>query len=280
MSKPIKPGLYDNLSMEDYHADPALSRSDLMQLKRNPMKFKVQKNLIKDKSDAFNIGTAGHAAILEPATYWDNIAVAPTSVLGKNGSRNTNKYRDWAADSARIGKTIITQDQSAMVQGMVESVFSNPAHTTAASIFSNRQAIVEQSIFFKDATHGFICKVRPDIRLTHHAKVLTDLKTCQDASQDAFSRDSARYGYDVQAAYYLTGASRATGDDYQDFLFVCVEKEPPFCVAVYRADSEMVNAGRQKIRPLIELYNQCLNSNQWPGYPDQVVDLSLPRWAV
>ena len=275
----IKPGIYDNLNIDDYHADPALSRSDLMQLKRNPMKYRVQKQLVKKDSDAFSIGKAGHAAILEPDKYWEQVAVAPSSVLGKSGSRNTNAYKDWAADSARIGKTIITQDQSAMIRGMTESIYSSPAHSTAASIFSNKQGIAEQSIFFEDATFGFTAKIRPDFRFPY-VKLLVDLKTCQNASFDAFSRDSANYGYDIQAAWYLTGASRATGDDYQDFIFVCVEKEPPYCVAVYRADSEMINAGRQKIRPLIELYNHCLESDQWPGYPDQVVDLKLPGWAL
>ena len=275
----IKLGIYDNLNIDDYHADPALSRSDLMQLKRNPMKYRVQKQLIKKDSDAFSIGKAGHAAILEPDKYWEQVAVAPSSVLGKSGSRNTSAYKDWAADSARIGKTIITQDQSAMIRGMTESIYSNPAHSTAASIFSNKQGIAEQSIFFEDASYGFTAKIRPDVRLPR-ALVLVDLKTCQNAALGAFSKDSANYGYDIQAAWYLTGASRATGDDYQDFIFVCVEKEPPYCVAVYRADSEMINAGRQKIRPLIELYNQCLESDQWPGYPDQVVDLKLPGWAL
>lgn len=274
-----KAGFYDDLSMSDYHADDALSRSDILQLKKNPMKFRVQRQLIRKDTDAFSIGTAGHAAILQPDKYWDQVAVAPNSVLGKGGTRNTKKYKAWSFIQKQKGKTIITQEQSQAVKGMVEAVYQNPAHETAASIFTNREGIIEQSIFFKDASHGFLCKIRADIRFPH-IRTLVDLKTSRNASPDVFARDCANFGYDVQAAWYLAGASRATGEDYQNFIFVVIEKVPPHCVAVYRADYAMLDAGRKKIRPLIKTYNDCLKSNKWASYPDEVVDISLPRWAL
>ncbi len=272
-------GFYNDISLADYHADPAVSRSDLLLLKTNPLKYKVKNQLIRKETDAFNIGTAGHSAILQPDLYWKQVSVVPNSVLGKTGSRNTKKYRKWAAEPSRKNKSIITQDQAAIVRGMVESVYQNPAHKTARNILLQKNSIIEQSIFFKDASHGFLCKVRPDIRLTH-AKVLVDIKSSRNASKEAFSRDCANLGYDVQASWYLTGVSRATGDDYQDFIFIVIEKDPPYCVAVYRADYEMLDAGRKKIRPLIGRYNDCITKNSWPGYYDGIDDLSLPRWAT
>ena len=38
---------------------------------------------------------------------------------------------------------------------------------------------------------------------------------------------------DRQAAMYLDGWS-ALGRNYEHFVFICVEKEPPFAVALYR----------------------------------------------
>ena len=158
----LKPGIYDNINIDDYHADPAISNSNLKHLKRNPLKFKVQQMLISPDTDAFVLGRAGHAAILEPGKYWKMVAVAPDSVLGKNGTRNTNAYREWAAE--RPDKTLLTQEQAAMVQGMVESVYENPVHDTARSILKLDDILVEQSIFFEDVEHGFVCKCRPDLR--------------------------------------------------------------------------------------------------------------------
>ena len=275
----LNPGFYNDLSLADYHADPAVSRSDLLLLKNNPLKFKVAKQLLKKQTDVFNIGTAGHAALLQPKDYWNQVSVVPNSVLGKNGSRNTKKYRAWAADPARANKAIITQEQSAVVKGILESVFENPAHSTARGILLNDEKVVEQSIFFKDSSHGFLCKIRPDLRFPF-ARTLVDIKTSRNASKEAFARDCANLGHDVQAAWYLTGASRATGDNYEEFVFIVIEKEPPYCVAIYRADYEMLDTGRKKIRPLIKLYNDCITKNNWPGYYDGISDLSLPRWAT
>ena len=275
----MKPGFYDNLNINDYHADPAFSNSWFRHLAKNPRTLKFSRQTIQPDKAAFDLGKAGHAAILERETYYQNVAVAPDRVLSKSGSRNTNAYREWAEEQKAAGKTILTQDQAAQVRGMYQSVYEHPDHEQARSILLLKDNLIEQSIFFEEPNHGFMCKVRPDIRNPRY-RFLADLKTCRDASRAAFSKDAANLGYHRQAAFYLAGINAIQDAYYQTFLFICVETEPPHCVAVYRCDDEMLDKGRRAIGSLLELYAECLEAGEYPGFPDTIQDLSLPRWAV
>lgn len=272
----MKPGIYNELSIEDYHAADGISNSSLGLLAKNPLKFKSPGP--RKESDIFNVGSAAHKALLEGKDFWKDIAVAPHSVLSKTGTRVGTAYTEWAETKGK-GRTILTQDQGDQVQNMVQSVLERPEHKTAQSIISYPGAIFEQSIFYNDPENGCLCKVRPDIRIPT-LKALIDIKTCIDASPDGFSKAIANFNYDRHAAIYLDVVSAHTGDCYKAFLFIAVEKEPPHSVAVYRLSQEAIEIGRQKYRWLLDLYAECKASDNWPSYPDEVCEISLPYWAV
>jgi hypothetical protein len=42
---------------------------------------------------------------------------------------------------------------------------------------------------------------------------------------------------------------------------------------------EALNAGWKEIEPLLDVYRKCLETNEWPGYADRVLDIALPAWA-
>ena len=87
------------------------------------------------------------------------------------------------------------------------------------------------------------------------------------------------FGYDLQAAHYLDGQN-ALGVYRDDFYFLAVEKTPPYAVAVYRADDAFLSTGRTKLAKLRALYAECLAADSWPGYPDTIMGLALPTWAL
>jgi len=274
----IKPGAYDNMNINDYHKDPALSSSGVKALRRNPAAYLASRQLVGKGSDAFSLGSAAHTAILEGDKWLDSVAVTPSDVLSKSGSRAGGKYHDWVAGQGN--KTILTQGQADQVSAMCQSIFEHPGHTTARSILLQPDAVMEQSIFYEDPIRGFMCKTRPDIRVPGFG-MLADIKTCIDASPSGFSKACAAFGYDVGAAFYLAGCNIALqGIYYSEFVFICIEKEPPYSVACYLADSEFIQAGQRKIAPVMDVYQECLETNTWPGYEDGLVALSLPRYAL
>jgi len=153
-------------------------------------------------------------------------------------------------------------------------------NTISAQIIEMGDNRVERGVFWDDPTHGFLCKCKPDVD-NPNLKFLADLKSTISAAPTNFAKSCANFNYDTQAAHYLTGINQATGEHYQDFLFIAQEKTEPFAVAVYRADQEMVDNGRAKIRPLLPVYAECLKTGVWPAYDNtQISDLSLPYWAL
>ena len=84
----INPGIYTNLSSEEYHGDKAsISRSALMDFKRSPYKYwakHLNPGRPKDESKpSWTIGTAFHTMILEPQLFNNNYFILPEKVLLK-----------------------------------------------------------------------------------------------------------------------------------------------------------------------------------------------------
>ena len=84
--------------------------------------------------------------------------------------------------------------------------------------------------FFQIFT-GLQCKCRPDW-ISADGGILVDLKTTEDASPREFQRSIAKWRYHVQAGWYMAGIEAAYGTRPSGFIFIAVEKKPPFAVGV------------------------------------------------
>jgi len=150
-------------------------------------------------------------------------------------------------------------------------------HSKASKLFDTGKA--EQTITWDDETNGAPCKARPDFVTERMGSTfIVDLKTTEDASPRAFSRSAYKYRYHVQAAFYLDGYAQATGITPEAFIFVAVEKTPPYLVACYVYGPEELNLARATYKQNLETYLECLNSNSWPGYAEIINPLELPNF--
>src|SRR5690606_17176707 len=86
------------------------------------------------------------------------------------------------------------------------------------------------------------------------------------------------YGYYLQAALYTKGAN-LLGVDIDHFIFVAVEENPP-AVAVYRITDEALMAGEHELYELMKVYKECRETGRWPGYPEEIQDISVPYWVL
>lgn len=256
--RPI-PGLV-RMSMEDYQAHPALSRSLADRIARSPRHLLHYKETGGEDSQAMLLGRAFHALLLEAETFFELFAVWDGS------SRRGKAWEDFKA--ANEGKDIITADELRKI-------------TAAAASFRSKEltrglldgAIVEAVALA--TIDGVERKARPDIIKD---SILYDLKSAADASFDGFTRAAYSFGYHRQAAWYLDVVAAATGIPLRGFGFIAVEKEAPYEVQVFLASPEFIAKGRQENRANLELYRACEARGEWPGYPDVIQTLGLPRW--
>ena len=256
----------------EYRASPAISRSDLQLLSKSPQKFRYETEHPQPKTQALIFGAAFHSYLLEPESFDTEYAVIP--LLNR---RTKAGKEEWEAFSVlHAGKELICAEDFQTIQAMAESVLQNKY---AAALI--RGSLHERSFFWTDELTGEACKCRPDILFdAGETHIIADIKTCTDASADAFTRDAVKYGYTMQAAMYTEGVRLCTGVSYE-FLFICVEKEPPYAINLLQADELFLLHGEDTFRELIGIYHDCRLSGNWYGYEGpfgMIGKLSLPNY--
>jgi exodeoxyribonuclease VIII len=267
-----KKGIYQNISNEDYHRGPGLSASGLKLLAQSPAHYKYS---VHETTPAMLKGTATHCAVFEPERFEEEYIVAPEL------DRRTKAGKEAWAGLEASGKNVLSAEDYTDILGMTKAI---RRHSIAGELVS--AGVAEQSIYWdytaiiaEDISFTFTCKARPDyIKPLSNGYLLVDLKTTQDARD--FERSSYSFGYHLQAAHYLHGFNATECGPARGFVFIAVEKTPPYGVIVYEASQEFLNRGNDEIYRLYSLYAQCSNQNTWPNYDETVRTLNLPRWAA
>jgi len=259
----------ETLSNAAYHALDAVGKSDLDKIARSPLHWKHAE---REETAAMRIGSAVHCAVLEPARFATDYAVAPPTTLCDK--RTKAGKEQWAAfEEENAGKTVLSFDDGALCAHIADSVRDHPG---AAALLQSGQP--EASLLWSDSEFNVRCRARVDW-LTPDG-LLIDLKTTQDASPAGFAKSCANFRYHVQDAWYLDAYQAALGDLPLGFVFIAVEKTAPYAVALYELDAEAVDFGRQLARRDLARYANARAFNVWPGYADTIQPLSLPRWAI
>lgn len=190
---------------------------------------------------------------------------------GNNVRLWSDVLAEWTANNP--GRIVLAPEVWDQLHAMAAAVHAHPA---AHALLTGVPGEAEKSVYWIDPATGVLCRCRPD--WWRDDNVIVDLKTTEDASPEGFAKSMANYRYDVQAAYYLDGVQQATGKRPKAFVFIAVEKKPPYAVGVYVLDSESREIGRAQYQHDLRVYADCLANDNWPGYGDKIQTISLPAW--
>lgn len=312
----MKNGLYTNIPEEQYHADEAISSHGLNTISRSPLHYwayyKNPERLPQKETPALKIGSAIHKAILEPNKFEKEYVQEPQLIDYKGVLDKLEDYKERAKElslpiSGTKGLLKSKIIQAETLQDAPGSVFwddlvgtitqgrislskaeyracrgiSHRVHThpSAKQIFHTGWP--ETSIFWTDRDTGVSCRGRLDWIYPEDVntknRTIVDVKSTINASSNSFQRDVFKYGYHIQAAMYWDGLT-SLGYNVGNFIFSAWEKKPPFATALYYMTTELLNAGREEYKKLIKIYAECLESNTWPGYSNNIEPLLLPDW--
>jgi hypothetical protein len=207
--------------------------------------------------------------VLEPEKFQDTFIVGPD--VGK-------RTKTWTLfKSENSDKTIVHPEDFQTLNDMVASLRN---HDLAMSLLQTK--IRELSCYYyypiyKDLDPVLV-KVRSDA-LDYDRGFLIDVKTTQDACPVEFQRSAAKYKYDFQAAFYTDIFNTVPEFKFEKFIFIACEKKPPYDVQCYVADPDMIVKGRMKYRNAMERLAECMETGEYRGYPQQILNLTLPKWA-
>ena len=256
-----------SLPEAQYRAAEGISKSSLDWIAppRTPAHYRAKVDgLIPDEqTPAMRLGSMIHRAILEPETVSGAWVVRPEGMVF-----TTKEGKEWKASQTL---PIITADEAATIVGMRDSVHAHPA---VKRVLANARTEVS---LFANGEDGVLRKARIDA-LPDSGNVIVDIKSCQSADPDLMAKSVVAYRYDVQAAYYLD-ICKLLGIDKSEFLFVCVEKLPPFAVAVYALDQDAIEWGRKQYQRDLALIKHCEAEDHWPSFTTDITTLALPAWA-
>lgn len=252
-------------SNNEYHADrSAVSCSALKQILRSPAHMKAYYEKPNEETTSRLIGTALHAAVLEPEMF------ESTYVEWRGGNKTGKVYTAFLEENS--GKSVLKSAEMTAVLRMRDSIM-NYREYPIGELLRNGQN--EQSIVWTDPETGVRCKIRPDNQNPYGT---FDLKTTDDARPDAFVRNSVRMLYDLQAAMYQEGIFQTTGNRL-DFFFIAVEDDAPHSTWVHKASDEMLASGMKKFRQALATYKRCLETGEYPDYETPCSIITWPSYA-
>lgn len=243
-----------------YHAYPAWNKSSLDLIARSPAHYRYSAK--REATRAMEIGSAVHAAILEPELFAQEYMLLQ-DVTDRRSSAYKEACKTYPSDR------VLTGTEAAQVAGIQASV---------RCPLLDADGWAEISVFATCPETGLLIKCRFDY-LTTDGRAL-DLKTTQDACAAEFAKSVFNYRYHVQDAFYRHVFAAATGTELQSFTFLAIEKEPPLYHAEYELDAEAQEIGRFYAMRDLRTAAACEQSGEWPAPANDNRLLSLPGWAV
>jgi len=252
----------------EYHARPELSSTQARALLDSPARYRYDIEHRRE-SVAYDVGHAVHSRILGVGSP---IIAYPDEHLTPSGNVSTKAATvEWAAEQRAAGLVPVSAGQIEAADTMAEAALAHPEARRLLELDGHS----EVSVFATDPETGVRCRARID-RLNGEAAI--DVKTTAgSASRIEFGREAARYGYPVQAAWYLDALGWA-GVDVEEFYFLVIEKAAPHLVAVHVLDDVTMLTARQMAARARATYAECVASGVWPGYSSGVMTTYMPSW--
>lgn len=258
-----KQGKYLDLTNELYHSSKGIGNSSLQMIANNPADYIWSQNAPCDpvKTGAFDVGTAIHAALLEPHK------AEAFEVFTDTKSRDTVKFTKFVQDNP--DKMVLTENEYYFMRLSVDSAHAHPTVSRLLKMKGER----ESSIFWHDKERDIMCKIRPDLDLTIGGmNRLVDVK--KTASIDDWRSDVQwknplfKFNYGHNAAYYLHVASNFYGIEYNEYTFVLIQStisDGKYPVGVFTITrEELTRYGFfDQVYNNLDLYAECLHSNKW-----------------
>lgn len=271
----LAPGFH-KIEAAAYHADPcavpSLSSSIARMLtKESPLHAwarhpRLNPQALVDESEAFDIGTAAHALLIEGGM--DNVEII------EYGDWRTNAAKEARDDARSRGMTPLLRKHWVSVEAMVTAAnIQLDANTADPRPFTD--GAPEQTIIWEE--DGVTCRALIDWLHDDYSAV-DDYKTAANANPDKWTRGSLfDNGYDIQAAFYLRGIEKLTGER-PEWRWVVQEKQPPYALAVVAPQPGVIELANAKVDYALTKWRDCLEKGVWPGYPTEVCWADLPAW--
>lgn len=226
-------------SNDIYHSHDSISASGLKTIHKKSVYHLINQKF--KETPAMALGTAVHQAILEPHDFHDIYhVIEKIDKRTKAGKEEYQKQIDLAN-----GKIIIEDD----IHEIIKSILGDFRQNDLAQKYCKGE--IELSHYTQ--YEGIDVRVRPDV-INHVSDFISDVKTCQDNSPQAFKRDVYNWGYHLQAAFYMDMCG------INNFRFIACTTKYPYTVEVYTLDEKDIEFGRMAYKNAFKQWKKYLET--------------------
>ena len=262
----IVAGYYSGMPNDKYHGHNSISKSGLDLIDRDPYHYFYQEH--KAQTRPMQVGSAIHAAILEPEVFKNEYMMLP-----EVKDRRQPEYKQAVQ---RYGEgNVFTNDDCKRIEAMQDAVWLN---SEAKELLSG-VGHCELSGFAKDPITGIMCRHRFD-KYINDGDWAVDIKKTQDAREFKFSRSIADYRYHVQDAFYIDQHEWITGKKLRGIKFICIEEKYPHKVAIYYLDDISRDIGRKQYRENLNTYAEFVKASKKPQNNATSQIITLPEYVM
>lgn len=271
-----------NIDAARYHADdtgrdePALSASIAHTLiARSPLHAwtehpKLNPHYERKAEEKFDIGLVVHSIMLDQRPLEEVVHIVHEPSWRTKDAR---EQRDYARG---VGKIPLLFEKAAEVRDMIEAIGDQLArHGADPPVFQDGSP--EQTLVWDD--EGVWCKARLDW-IRNDLRCIDDMKCTSrlgGANPAVFARALFGIGYDLKAAFYVRAIEKLTGER-PAFRWLVVETAPPYALSVVEPEPGILELGRSKVDRAMAIWRRCLERDEWPGYPTEVLRAEMPSW--
>ena len=232
-------------SNDQYHSHDSISASGLKTIYKKSVYHFLNQRF--KETPAMALGTAVHQAMLEPNDFYDVYHVIDKiDKRTKAGKEEYKKQLDMAN-----GRIVMESDNHDIIKHILKKFRENDL----AQKYCKGE--IELSHYLK--YENIDVRVRPDC-VNRISNFISDVKTCQDNSPDAFKRDVYKWGYHLQAAFYMDMLG------INNFKFIAVTTTYPHTVEVYTLDDDTIEFGRNAWKQAFSKWQVYKETNQPPSY--------------
>ncbi len=278
MSEPLGVGIHLDVDEKEYHADPCerptlsysiakilIEQSPLHAWLRHPKLGNVRKK----PSDAMKTGSLIDTMLLGGG---QKIRV----IDAKDFRTNDAKYGRDAAEAA--GELPVLAHKYEAAESTVREITDSIASFGISLDGSSQAALVWE----EEGLHGpVLCRGKVD-NLALDRGTIYELKTANSVNPTVLERTIYSFGYDIQWAAYTHGLGTLKPElaGRVDFVWLFCETEPPYAVTPARPDGVLREIGMARWARAIADWSQCLHSDKWPTYTDEIIQIGAPPWAM
>lgn len=272
MSYEQKPLIQTKVDGFEFNPNKSLTYSSLKHFKKSPLNWV---NYIRSpfvESEAMLLGKLLDAMVFSPETYQEKYY----KYLNGDMRTKAGKEMHENALAEANGKKMVKNEIWTQAVEMTKAIMNNQDARAKLDLINN----VHSKFYWDDSETGLLCSVELD---WDGEGIILELKSDKDASQESFQRGAFSYDYPLQAAFCLEGI-KAKKFQFPEFYYIVVEPNPPYNVAVYKADEDYINYGLWDMKRTLREFKFCAEENLFhQSYEFRQTlghnSLTIPSWA-